>query len=57
MATVAGPEDHNSFDVSDVDSNPLGMHYEAILQFNRRHAYYICRNVQTWDTVDKNNML
>ena len=27
MATVAGPKDHDSFDVSDVDSNPLGMYY------------------------------
>ena len=31
MATVAGPEHHDSFDVSDVDSNPLGVYYEAIL--------------------------
>ena len=31
MATVAAPEDHDGFDVSDVDSNPLGVYYEAIL--------------------------
>ena len=30
MATVAVPEDHDSFDVSDIDSNPLGVYYEAI---------------------------
>ena len=30
MATVAGPEHDDSFDVSDVDSNPLGVYYEAI---------------------------
>ena len=31
MATVAAPEDHDGFDVSDVDSNPLGVYCEAIL--------------------------
>ena len=44
MATVAGPEDHDSFDVSDVDSNPLGMYYMKL---------YLYRNVRTWDAVDK----
>ena len=31
MATVAAPEDHDGFDVSEVDSNPLGVYYKAIL--------------------------